>query len=188
MKARWVSVAFGGWLIACNPPPEPSQAPASPVARSAHDEPGVADAVASSRTLYVPAYSHIFASAGKRIMLSITLGVRNIDPAAGVVLRYVDYFDTPGHRVRRYLDTPRNLAPLETVEFFVDVFDDRGGSGANFLVGFEAPEGAQTPLAEAVMLGHSGAGSIAFTSRGVLLERAPQTAAKNQESDAAAAP
>ena len=174
------------WALgACNPPPPPAEPPPSPVARPDR-EPEERLEARTTRALYVPAYSHVFASAGRRIMLSITLGVRNIDPKADVRLHYVDYYDTPGHRVRRYLDAPRKLAPLETVEFFVDVFDDSGGSGANFLVGFEAKEGAQTPLAEAVMLGHSGAGSIAFTSRGVALEHTPARPAK--AADAGATP
>lgn len=46
--------------------------------------------------------------------------MRNIDPAAVVTLTHVDYFDTSGHRVRRYLDQPRTLRPLETAEYWVE--------------------------------------------------------------------
>jgi len=99
--------------------------------------------------------------------------VRNVDSTAVITLTHVDYFDTSGHRVRRYLDGPRKLRPLETAEFIVDTFDDVGGSGANFLVFWEGPSDAHHLLTESVMWGHMGPGYVSFTSRGVELKRRP---------------
>ena len=130
------------------------------------------------RTVYVPAYSHLPRGPNpeRRSLLSILLSVRNVDTSATITLNHVDYYDTYGHRVRRYLDEPRRLRPLETAEFTVDTFDETGGSGANFLVYWEGPSDAHSLLTEAVMVGHLGAGYASFTSRGVELDRRPDPA------------
>ena len=123
-----------------------------------------------ARCVYVPVYSHLGArETNDRALLSVTLSVRNVDPAESVSLTHVDYFDTSGHRVRRYLSSARDLAPLETVEFSVATRDEAGGSGANFLVYWVGPSDAHPLLTEAVMR----TGYLAFTSRGVELERPP---------------
>lgn len=127
------------------------------------------------RTVYVPAYSHLpnEREGEKGSLLSVLLSVRNVDARATISLTHVDYFDTSGHRVRRYLKAPRTLQPLETAEFSVTAMDKAGGSGANFLVYWEGPSDAHSLLTEAVMLGNFGSGDVAFTSRGVELERRP---------------
>jgi hypothetical protein len=134
----------------------------------------------------VPAYSHLPKGEKARALMSILLSVRNVDSAATVALTQVDYFDTGGHRVRRYLNEPRVLRPLETAEFSVASFDEAGGSGANFLVHWAGPEDAHPLLTEAVMLGHLGTGYVAFTSRGLELDR--RSAATRPESAGDAGP
>lgn len=129
------------------------------------------------RTVYVPAYSHLPRNNGNEIFLSILLSVRNMDSSAVVTLNHVDYFDTSGHRVRRYLREPRQLRPLETAEFSVQTLDAAGGSGANFLVYWEGPSDAHALLTETVMWGNVGAGQISFTSRGIELDRRPDPSA-----------
>jgi hypothetical protein len=106
-------------------------------------------------------------------MLAITLSVRNIDHAATVTLTAVDYFNTQGTRVRRYLDAPVQLKPLATAEYYVEPLDDTGGSGANFLVQWNGPANAQPLLTESIMTGHAGSGYISFASRGVELHGTP---------------
>jgi hypothetical protein len=134
----------------------------------------------------VPAYSHLPKGEKARALMSILLSVRNVDSAATVTLTQVDYFDTAGHRVRRYLAEPRVLRALETAEFSVASFDEAGGSGANFIVHWAGPADAHPLLTEAVMLGHLGTGYVAFTSRGLELDR--RTAATDSESEADAGP
>ena len=128
------------------------------------------------RTVYVPAYSHLppRTKSGDKKFLSVLLSVRNVDSEAAITLTHVDYFDTSGERVRRYLSTSRVLQPLETAEFSVADQDLAGGSGANFLVYWEGPADAHALLTEAVMHGASGSGYFSFASRGVELDRRPQ--------------
>ena len=164
-------------LCGCQPTPTPPAAPeAEEPTEPGVEPPEVTPAVGPSRnrTVYVPAYSSIGAPDGRPTLLEITLSVRNIDPTSTITLTHVDYFDTSGNRVRRYLRAPRTLAPLETAEFFVAAMDEAGGSGANFLVYWEGPADAHPLLTETVMVGHAGGGHYSFTSRGVELERPPE--------------
>lgn len=160
---------------------EPNQLTQAPREQAEISEPPTERAPEGSsrlRTVYVPAYSHLpgGGTTKHRHLLSILLSVRNVDSTAVITLTHVDYFDTSGHRVRRYLDKPRDLRPLETAEFAVATNDEVGGSGANFLVYWEGPSDAHSLLTEAVMLGQIGAGYVTFTSRGVELERRPDPA------------
>jgi len=127
----------------------------------------------TSRTVYIPAYSQLATNRGRQTRFAVTLSVRNVDPTATITLAHVDYYDTSGHRVRRYLRQPRTLRPLETAEYSVETLDEAGGSGANFLVYWEGPSDAHPLLTETVMIGHIGNGYASFTSRGVELERPP---------------
>jgi hypothetical protein len=136
----------------------------------------------------VPAYSTLPTHNPQRAaLLSVLLSVRNVDSSATGRLTHVDYFDTSGHRVRRYLDRPRELRPLETAEFSVSSLDATGGSGANFLVYWEGPSDAHPLLTEAVMVGHLAGGQVAFTSRGVELDRRPAPASFAPDSEGGAA-
>jgi hypothetical protein len=132
------------------------------------------------RWIYVPAYSHISRGGGEETLLSITLSVRNVDPVEGAMLVAVDYFNTSGQRVRRYLDRPRKLRALESAEFVVEVSDEAGGAGANFLVHWRGLEPMNPILTEAVMVGHTGSGLVSFTSRGVDLRSPPSTTAPTE--------
>ena len=58
------------------------------------------------------------------------------------------------------------LKPLQTIEFLIERRDATGGSGANFIVVWHAPnERAHAPLIEAVMVGRSGTNAISFVRK-----------------------
>jgi len=180
-------------VAACGEPEPPAGDPSGAAGRvtgeSSETTPGYeppadepARGAPSRRTVYVPAYSHL-GSERRPTLFAITLSVRNVDPTATITLTHVDYYDTSGHRVRRYLSAPRHLRPLETAEFSVETFDEVGGSGANFLVYWEGASDAHPLLTETVMIGHMGAGYVAFTSRGVELDRPPSLPSSPADDD-----
>lgn len=166
-----LTISFGCGEAAVVTEPEPAvESPEPPPQAEPTGE-------ARRRTVYVPAYSSLpHHGDGAPHLVAILLSLRNVDSRATITLTHVEYFDTSGHRVRRYLSAPRELQPLETAEFTVDVADDSGGSGANFLVYWEGPADAHSLLAEAVMTSQFGAGYVGFTSRGVELEHRPDPA------------
>jgi hypothetical protein len=122
--------------------------------------------IVEGQTVYVPIYSHIYADGGKPYLLEATLSIRNLDPQQSISIKSVDYFDTSGKLISVYLKDPRVLGPLETTEFLVEKRDTRGGSGANFIVVWDAEKPVYQPIIEAVMVGFSDNRSISFTSQG----------------------
>ena len=128
--------------------------------------------ILEGQTVYVPVYSHIYADGGKPHLLETTLSIRNLDPDRAIAVKSVRYFDTEGALVKEYLGAEMGLAALATAEFLVEKQDIDGGSGANFIVVWDAKEPVYEPLIEAVMVGFAGTKSISFTSPGrALIER-----------------
>jgi hypothetical protein len=120
-----------------------------------------------SGAFYVPVYSSVAMSQGKlRAEFSVTLSIHNASETRPLVLRRIAYFDTGGKLVESYLKAPVALKPFSTVEVFVSVTDDRGGTGANFVVDWAATGEIAEPVVEALMVGGLGSGHYAFISQG----------------------
>ena len=127
------------------------------------------DAVKLSKgqTVYVPVYSNVFS--GPRSLpfqLATTLSVRNTDLSASLRIPSIDYYDTNGKLVRRYLDKPLPLAPLGTSYVHIEEKDVSGGFGANFIVRWSADRVINAPIIECVMIGATSGQGISFVSPG----------------------
>ncbi|WP_052763827.1 DUF3124 domain-containing protein [Microvirga massiliensis] len=119
------------------------------------------------RKVYVPAYSAIRLASGRtKLNLAMTLSIHNLSEERRLIILQTDYFDTSGKLLQRYVPEPIAVGPLGTVEAFVPVEDTRGGTGANFVVEWDAEEAIPEPLVEAVMIGLEGTHSYSFVSRG----------------------
>jgi len=118
------------------------------------------------QTVYVPAYSEMFAGDERTLKLTVTLAIHNSDPTQSIVLRTVQYYDTNGELVREYLDEPVEIGPLSTMGYIVAEQDTRGGWGANFLVEWGAEQEVYEPVIEAVMIGAGFGYSISLISPG----------------------
>jgi len=123
------------------------------------------------QTVYVPVYSEVlFGSAdsgGKPSswLLSAMLSIRNTDPRNSLTLRSIRYYDTAGALIREY-PAGKTLGPLATTEVFVDHQDRSGGTGANFLIVWEAEKPINAPIIETVHSYFFGTRSLVFTSAG----------------------
>ena len=119
-----------------------------------------------AHTIYVPIYSHIYAKGGTPVLLEATLSIRNTDPERSIVITAIDYYDSKGAKIDEYIDGVLELGPLESSEVLVRKLDIRGGTGANFLVKWDAKESVHLPVVEAVMVGNEGDLDISFRSNG----------------------
>jgi len=118
-------------------------------------------------TFYVPAFSSLRVAAGKtRVDFAVTLSIHNASESDPLVLHRIDYFDTSGTLVQHYITQPIALKPFGTVEVFIPAEDIRGGTGANFIVGWAAAGPIAEPVVETVMLGNIGTAGFSFTSAG----------------------
>ncbi|MBF0467568.1 MAG: DUF3124 domain-containing protein [Desulfamplus sp.] len=122
--------------------------------------------LSNGQTLYVPAYSHIYA--GNReapVMLTVTLSIRNTDLKHSMTVSSIDYYGTKGERLKKMIDRPVVLGVLESIRYVIPQKDKSGGSGANFLVEWHSDKSVNQPLVESVMIGAEGQQGISFTSR-----------------------
>jgi len=124
------------------------------------------------QTVYAPVYSEILHgnldSSGNpsRIPLSAMLSIRNTNPVAAITVTSVSYYSGTGKLLRAFLDKPKSLAPLETIEMFIEHRDMTGGTGASFLIVWESAAPVNPPIVEVVHAYFFGTQSTAFISAG----------------------
>ena len=127
--------------------------------------------IVSGQRLYVPAYSEVY-SANQELTLNmtVTLSIRNTNADKPIFISSVQYFDTDGQLVTEYVETTLRLAPMATTEYVIAQRDDRGGTGANFIVSWGAGEPVYEPVVETVMISISGTQGLALLSPARVLE------------------
>ena len=119
--------------------------------------PGFAESIPTTsrgQTVYVPVYSHVYGGdREQKVMLTATLSIRNTDSIHAISIRSVDYYDSEGTLIRRYLQQPVNLKTMAAVRYVVAESDKAGGSGASFVVRWTSVAPVKQPLVESVMIG-----------------------------------
>jgi len=123
------------------------------------------------QTVYVPIYSHIYSGDREHpFYLAATLSIRNTDPKHSITVTVVDYYDSKGKLLKKYLNAPVNVAAMESIRHVVKASDKAGGSGANFIVKWESSAKVNPPIIESIMIGTQSKQGISFTSRGQVVE------------------
>ena len=129
-----------------------------------------------NQTVYVPIYSHIYADDRYRdtpFLLTATLSIRNTDPAKPFTLKSVSYYDSKGALLQQYQDKPVVIEPLGSTRYIVPESESKGGSGAKFLVEWEAGSAVVEPIIESVMIGTKMQQGISFISTGRVIKGTP---------------
>ena len=123
--------------------------------------------ISRGQTVYTPVYSHIYSGDAEHpFYLAATLSIRNTDPKYVITILAVDYYDSRGKLLRRYLEAPVNLNPLATIRYIIKESDKSGGSGANFIVKWKSDMEVNAPIIESIMIGTKTQQGISFISRG----------------------
>ncbi|SOB59404.1 conserved exported protein of unknown function [Pseudodesulfovibrio profundus] len=127
--------------------------------------------VSSGQKVYVPVYSHIYQGPKNRpYYLSAMLSIRNVDAVNTIVVSSVKYLDDDGKIIKSFFDQPISIPPMATKEVFIPERDTSGGSGANFIVIWEADKQVSVPIIQAVMIGTASTQGISFVCDGVAIE------------------
>ena len=129
-----------------------------------------------NQTVYVPIYSHIYADDRFRdtpFLLTATLSIRNTDTDNAFTLTSVRYYDSKGKLLQQYLETPTQVPPLSSIRFIVPESESKGGSGAKFLVEWEAKTAVTEPIIESIMIGTKMQQGISFVSTGRVIKGTP---------------
>lgn len=140
----------------------------SPLPVHADEKIGLSD----GQTIYVPAYSHIYIGNREHpFLLTVTLSIRNIDPKHRIKITIVDYYETQGKLLKKYVEKPVILNPLESLRYIIPERDKAGGSGANFIVEWKSDKLVNPPIVESIMISTQSGQGVSFTSRGrVIIE------------------
>lgn len=119
------------------------------------------------QTFYVPIYSDVYTDRDNRkVLLSATLSVRNTTLKKSLYINKIDYYDTAGALVKSYVKNPIELPPMATLNYIVEKEEDKGGSGANFIIEVEGIDDTVTPVIEAVMIGNFSNKAFSFSTEG----------------------
>ncbi|MBL7671984.1 MAG: DUF3124 domain-containing protein [Bdellovibrionaceae bacterium] len=157
-------------LVSCTQ--SESQKNQAPVV-SAYSKMDVSQIINSSKgqTVYVPIYSNIPVFNKQIFSLRAILSVRNTSEKENLIISQIDYYDTNGKLLKSYLDQPISLAKMATYEVEISSLDVRGGTGANFIVKWDATSEISSPIIESLMYGATGHHSYSFISRGQIVEK-----------------
>ena len=123
------------------------------------------------QTVYVPTYSNIFV--GDREIawqLSALLSIHNTDRTQPITITRVDYHDSDGKLVRKYLEKSQKINPMGSIKFYVKASDTAGGWGANFLVEWKSEKEVNQPIIESLMTGLRGNHSVSFINQGRVID------------------
>lgn len=117
---------------------------------------------------YLPVYSEIY-QRNKNFTydLTATVSIRNISLKDTVYLIAANYYNTEGELIRKYIDNPVHVKPMETIEIVVNEDDKEGGTGANFVFDWAIQKGSLVPFFEAVMISTSGQQGLSFTTQSI---------------------
>lgn len=122
--------------------------------------------------VYVPVYSDIYNfDETTRFLLTVTLSLRNTSTTDSLYISKVDYYDSRGDLLRNYLSGTIVLRPLESVDFVVENREQKGGTGANFLVNWGSIRPITHPVIQAVMIGTTSQQGISFVTEGVTIRQ-----------------
>lgn len=134
-----------------------------------------ARAPSKGQTLYLPVYSHmLYGNLGKKgtashVLLSTLVSIRNTDPRRPLRVLSARYYDTAGRLLGERLAQPVLIPPLGTHELFVELNDASGGSGANFLIRWDAEQAINPPLVEGLHANMDGGKAVIFLTQSVPL-------------------
>lgn len=129
-------------------------------------------AVFYGELIYVPIYSKIFHQDDKKtIELASTLSIHNTDPDNYILIKKVYYHNLKGELIKKYIDSPVVLNPLETKNIVVGEKDQTGGTGANFIVEWDSNQQVSSPIVEAIMITTQMNQGISFTTSGKIIRK-----------------
>jgi hypothetical protein len=100
-------------------------------------------------------------------LLSALVSIRNTDGKRPLRILSARYYDTMGKMLAERVATPVTLPPYGTFELFVELNDASGGSGANFIIKWEADQAINPPLVESLHVNMDGGKAVIFMTQSV---------------------
>lgn len=128
--------------------------------------------ISAGEYVYVPVYSSIYYRDSSKVYnLTVTLGIRNIDAVNDIYIQEINYNNSRGESVKKFLRRPVKVKPLETFDLVIAEDDITGGIGANFIVKWVSKSSVQSPLIEAVMISIRQGVGLSFIETGRVIRK-----------------
>ncbi len=119
--------------------------------------------------IYIPIYSSVYHQGGKKFDLTSTLSIHNVDLNNPIQLIRVNYYNTNGQLIRKYIKEPISLNPFQTKQFVIPSVDTTGGTGANFVVQWVSDNHVTSPITEAIMVSTTQNQGLSFSTTGKVI-------------------
>ncbi len=128
-------------------------------------------AIVEGEIIYVPIYSSVyFKDSTSLYNLTATLNVRNVDRTGDLYLQEIDYYNSKGELVKKFLSKNLKVKPMETFDIVIAENDTTGGTGASFIVKWVSKSNIQSPIVEAVMISTRQGVGLSFITNGKVIQ------------------
>jgi hypothetical protein len=139
-----------------------------------------ADEVQLSRgqMLYLPIYStiwhgdtHPIKGEPMKSSMSALVSIRNTSMKTPIKVVSARYYNTDGKLIKEFVNSPKAIVPLGTLELFIEKSEAAGGSGANFLIQWEAANDTNAPIVEAVHIDNQASRPYSFITTARVIQK-----------------
>jgi hypothetical protein len=116
------------------------------------------------QTLYVPCYTSLM-SGTHSFEVKPTIFIHNTDQINPINIVRIDFYNTSGKLVEKYLQQPQKLhANSATRINLKELLTGEEGSGAHFIIQWQAPNKVTEPLVQPWFVGAVGTRGYSYTS------------------------
>ena len=118
------------------------------------------------QTLYVPSYTSFIAAAGGHVFeAKPTIFIHNTDQNNPINIVRIDFYDTNGKLVEKYLQQPKKVNANAATRINVkELLKGEEGSGAHFIIQWQADHKVVEPLVQTWFVGAVGTRGYSYTS------------------------
>lgn len=134
--------------------------------------------LSKGQMLYLPIYSTIWhgdthptKGAPMKSNMSALVSIRNTSMKTNIKVLSARYYNTEGKLIKEFVSTPKAILPLGTLELFIEKSEAEGGSGANFLIQWEATSDTNPPVVEAVHIDNQPSRPYSFVTSARVIQK-----------------
>ncbi len=134
--------------------------------------------VSRGQLLYLPIYStiwhgdtHSLKGEPMKSNMSALVSIRNTSLKTPIRIISARYFNTDGKLLKEFVSAPKTINAMGTLELFIEKSESEGGSGANFLIQWEAESATNAPIVEAVHIDNQASRPYSFVTTARVIQK-----------------
>jgi len=134
--------------------------------------------LSKGQMLYLPIYStiwhgdtHPLKGVPMKSYMSALVSIRNTSQKTPIQVVSARYYNTAGKLIKDFVSAPKAIAPLGTLELFIEKSETEGGSGANFLIQWTAESDTNAPIVEAVHIDNQASRPYSFITSARVIQK-----------------